>query len=340
MTPRAWAWVGAVCVALLAGGTFAVRFMARPPKAAAAAETPPEPAPSLLDRAMGMADAPPKAAGAALSGRVEDGNGRPVAGARVFLATAERARPPLQPCAGPGPCAQSLEALSPPQLMASLHARPAVGEADDAVATDLEGAYAFAPRRGGPWVVWVDEPAGAAAEELPDSPAGSGRLLVLHPPTRAAGEVVDESEAPVAGAHVHLVSDLPRQEVVAELGSDGRFLLEGPGEDVVLLVDAPGYAPRLYTAVGESMQVMLRREVRCRVKVTRAGRPVTARVRVQVESEDWPEALHEAPGGAVELRGLPASAELTLVAEDEAGRSPPHAVRASPDGCEVALGLP
>jgi len=341
VTPRGWAWLAAVGMALLVGGVFTVRFLRKPQRTEMTQRPAPPQAPSLLDLAMGMDEAQAQAEARGLSGRVVDGEDRPVAGARVFLAEAARGRPPLMSCAGPGPsrCARGLDEVPLSTLLAALHAGTVQGEADDATATDADGVFSFPPRDDGPWVVWVDEAAGAVGEALADAAAGAERILVVHPHTRVAGEVVDEADAPVPGAHVHLVSDLPRHVATAATGPDGHFQVEGPGEDVVVLVDAPGFAPRRAGALGEDMRVVLQREARCRVHVTRAGRPVSARVRVQVETEEWPEELREAPGGALELGGLPASARLLLVAEDDSGRSAPRSVVALQERCDVTLAL-
>lgn len=337
MTPRGWAWLGALCMALLAGTAFTVRFLRKPvqrpvPAAPSAFQIP-------VDQEPEAAQGPvPPPGPLRLHGSVMDGDGQPMPGAQVFLARLAHAAPPLRGCPAPAACEAPLDEVPVPALLGALHAGTLSGEAERDARTDAEGRYAFEPGGEGPWVAWVDEAAGFAAELLSRETAVEARALVLAPLRKVAGVVADEDERPVVGAHVHLVTELPRRVRTAVTGEDGSFTLEGPEEGLTVLVDAPGYAAQRTGSSGDDMHVVLRTEARCQVRVVRDGRPVDARVRVTWLSGEGPEQIHGAPGGRLLLE-LHEGARIALEGEDGQGRSAPVRLEATPRDCKATLSL-
>ena len=171
----------------------------------------------------------------AVQGRVQDVNGRPVAGAEISLTGSREPGRPVRSAPAGEP--------DPADLRTDEKGRFTVEQipANPLDLTVRKRGYAPAFTRG------IRVPPGAGAADL--------GTIVLRPGARLTGRVTDRNSRPIAGAEVFRVEDLKRiDEMSARLDGDradavtspdGRFVLEDlPAQSPAnLLVRARGYLP-------------------------------------------------------------------------------------------------
>lgn len=331
---RRWLFI-ALGVALVGVG---VALMRGQPESAAPAEAPP--AATLPEFAPVEVRAEGEE-GLALSGRVVDARGQPVAGAQVFLsASAERTLVELR-CEECGQALLSCQAHeSARHVLALLEQGRGLLQARMQVSTDEQGRFRFERLRGVSFNVWAQAPGhGLALRER----AAPGEAVELYlPPLRSLeGEVVDEAGEGVVGARVYVVSrkvPLLRQVVA---GAGGRFRAEGLGEGpFFVLAVAEGRVPAaepLAEAGGLPVRLRLERARTLEVRVVRKGAPAEAVVRLVGDHLSREARTQQ---GRVRLEGL-ASEEVVVSAEAAGGRlgSVPRAVVLEQPVTQVVLEL-
>jgi protocatechuate 3,4-dioxygenase beta subunit len=175
--------------------------------------------------------------GAAVEGTVSDPQGRPIAGARVWL------------LAAPG---------------SSRRTRDRGAGAEPAARADAEGGFRLADLRPGEPVGLRIDADGYLAAEVPavEPPTAAPLAVVLEPAARVSGRVVDAGGAPIAGAEVRLgpreaaagTAGVPRaagaRELAAAAGADGRFEIAGVAAGPIRVeAYAPGFSPSAPLAV-------------------------------------------------------------------------------------------
>jgi protocatechuate 3,4-dioxygenase beta subunit len=256
--------------------------------------------------------------GLALTGRVLDSAGRPVAGADVFLSASAQKTLTSVRCDA---CGQAL--LACPARESGLHALAFFEQARGflqpkaTVRTDAQGRFRFEHLAGVSFSVWARAPGfGAAMRER----AAPGEPVELYlPPLRSiSGQVVDGAGQALPGARVYAVSrkvPLPSEAVA---GPEGSFTLSGLGEGpFYVLATAEGFLPEVQPLVEAGPQpVRLRLEPSrtLEVRVTRQGAPVTATVRL---AADHLAREARAEGGVARFEGLYPD---ELVVSAEAGK--------------------
>lgn len=225
--------------------------------------------------------------GLALTGRVLDASGRPVAGAEVFLAaSAERT------LLGVHCDACGLALLSCPARETALHTLAFFEQQQGfltpraTVSTDAEGRFRFEQLAGVSFSVWARAPGlGVALRER--AAPGDPVELYLPPLRTLVGQVVDEAGRPLAGAHVHGMSRRAPLPFESTSGADGRFTLTGLGEGpFYVLATAEGYLPAVGAQVEAGPQPVRLKLTPARtleVRVIRNGSPAAALVRLRAD---------------------------------------------------------
>lgn len=225
--------------------------------------------------------------GLALTGRVLDASGRPVAGADVFLSASAQKTLTSVRC---DECGQAL--LACPARESGLRALAFFEQARGflqpraTASTDAQGRFRFEHLAGVSFSVWARAPGfGAALHER----AAPGEPVDLYlPPLRSmGGQVVDDAGRALPGAHVYAVSrkvPLPSEAVA---GPDGSFTLSGLGEGpFYVLATASGFLPSvepLVEAGPQPLRLRLEPSRTLEVHVTHNGAPVTATVRLAAD---------------------------------------------------------
>ncbi|MEN9798069.1 MAG: hypothetical protein RL653_1765 [Pseudomonadota bacterium] len=276
-----------------------------------------------------------------LQGILRDLQGRPIAGVSVFLSPAARAQPPLGACTGEDPCSHDPREAPLERLLAAIHGGQSFSQAEEGTRTAVDGTWQLQPRAPAPWTFWADDGArGALVEPFDEDAAGGSHDLTLLPLQVVEGRVTDADERPLAGAHVHLVGDRLRMDTGAVTDGDGHYRVALPHEGFTAVAHADGYAPQRRTPPtgDQDLDFALDRLHRCRVTVTRDGRPVTARLHV-LPGPELPARVVDVPETGVQVE-LEAGPGLLLRAEDDTSSS-----RALEPGfsreraCELALVL-
>ncbi|MCP3137551.1 carboxypeptidase regulatory-like domain-containing protein [Pyxidicoccus xibeiensis] len=225
--------------------------------------------------------------GLALTGRVLDSAGRPVAGAEVFLsASAERTLADVR-------CDEcELALLSCSARETALHTLAFFEQQHGfltpraTATTDAQGRFRFEHLAGVSFSVWAKATGlGVALRER----AAPGDPVELYlPPLRSiGGQVVDDAGQPLRGARVHAVSRRVPLPFTAVSGADGAFSLDGLGEGpFYVLATAQGYLPAVESQVEAGPQPVRLKLTPARtleVRVTRNGSPAAATVRLRAD---------------------------------------------------------
>jgi protocatechuate 3,4-dioxygenase beta subunit len=227
------------------------------------------------------------AEGLALTGRVLDSAGRPVAGAEVFLASSvERTLVDVR-C---DECGQALLACTARET--ALHTLAFFEQARGfltpraTASTDAQGRFRFEHLVGVSFSVWAKAPGLGVA--LRDRAAPGDPVELYLPPLRGiGGQVVDDAGKPLKGARVHAVSRRVPLPFEAATGADGVFSLDGLGEGpFYVLATAEGYLPAVELQVEAGPQPVRLKLTPARtleVRVTRGGAPAAATVRLSAD---------------------------------------------------------
>ncbi len=330
---RKWLLLSGSALLLLAGA--AVLWPASPGQVASAPAVAVEPFTPVAVLAE------PGAQGLALTGRVLDPLGKPVANAEVMLAaSAQRA---LSTAACPV-CDEPLLACEARETGLAVEAHLAAHQGALAAAmtvrTDEKGAFRFERLAGVSFSVWARAPAARLGTALRERAAPGDPVELVLPAVRSiAGTVLDESKAAIAGATVYAV--FPPLALVTQAVSDerGRFELAGLGEGpFYVLASAKGFLPSAKQRVEagpDPLQLTLGRPRKLEVSVTAQGRPAAASVAV---SAHHLRRQAEAPRGAVTFDGLYGD-EVTIVATQGERASGPHVVTLEAPVTRVSLEL-
>ncbi|MFP2931594.1 carboxypeptidase-like regulatory domain-containing protein, partial [Pyxidicoccus sp. 3LG] len=189
--------------------------------------------------------------GLALTGRVLDASGRPVAGAEVSLAaSAERTLAHVR-C---DECEQALLACTARETalhtLAFFEQHHGFLTPRATVSTDAQGRFRFEHLAGVSFSVWAKAPGMGVA--LRDRAAPGDPVELYLPPLRSiGGQVVDEAGQPLRGARVHAVSlrvPLPSRRSPAPMASSPR----GVGRGALLRAGHGGGLPARGGAAGGS----------------------------------------------------------------------------------------
>lgn len=225
--------------------------------------------------------------GLALTGRVLDAAGQPVAQAEVFLASTAQKTLTSVRCEE---CGQAL--LACPARESGLHARAFFEQGRGflqpraTTRTDAQGRFRFEHLAGVSFSVWARAPGlGSALRER--AAPGEPVELFLPPARSLGGQVVGEAGQGLAGARVYAVSRKVPLSAEAVAGADGSFTLKDLGEGpFYVLASAPGYLPTVEPLVEAGTRpVSLRLEPTrtLEVHVTRKGVPMAATVRLKAD---------------------------------------------------------
>lgn len=225
--------------------------------------------------------------GLALTGRVLDASGRPVAGAEVFLsASAERTLLGVHCDA----CGQPL--LACPARETALHTLAFFEQQQGfltpraTVNTDSEGRFRFEHLAGVSFTVWA-RAAGMGVALRERAAPGDPVELYLPALRTLVGQVVDEAGRPLSGARVHGMSRRAPLPFEATSGADGTFTLTGLGEGpFYVLATAEGYLPAVESQVEagpQPVRLKLTPSRTLEVRVTRDGAPAAALVRLRAD---------------------------------------------------------
>ncbi|AGC46173.1 hypothetical protein MYSTI_04884 [Myxococcus stipitatus DSM 14675] len=225
--------------------------------------------------------------GLALTGRVLDASGKPVAGAEVSLSSsAERTLVDVR-CED---CDQALLSCTAREsalhTLAFLEQQRGFLSARATVMTDAQGRFRFEHLAGVSFSVWARAPGMGVA--LRDRAAPGEPVDLYLPPLRSIrGQVVDDAGRAVPGARVYAVSRRVPLPFQAESTGSGAFALEGLGEGpFYVLAAAEGYVPVVEPRVEagpQQVRLQLTPARALEVQVTRNGKPAAATVRVRAD---------------------------------------------------------
>ncbi|RKH99526.1 carboxypeptidase regulatory-like domain-containing protein [Corallococcus sp. AB038B] len=279
--------------------------------------------------------------GLTLTGRVLDGNGRPVADAEVSLAaSAERTLADVR-C---DECGLALLACTAHET--ALHTRAFFEQqqgfltARATVRTDAEGKFRFEHLAGVSFTVWARSAGLGVA--LKDRAAPGEAVELYLPPLRSiAGTVVDDSGHARPGARVRAVSRKVPLPFEAVAGAGGAFTLSGLGEGpFYVLADAEGFQPAVAQHVeadSQPLRLKLTPSRTLEVRVLRDGAPAAATVRLRGDHLTREE-HSEAQGGPVRFNGLYPD-EVVVTAEAPGFGSAPQTLTLSQRVTQVTLVL-
>lgn len=226
-------------------------------------------------------------AGLALSGRVLDARGQPIADAEVLLMASEERTVAALRCKH---CGAPLLSCAAPETALHLHTVLEQGqgflEPRATARTDGQGRFLFPGLRGVSFTVWARAPGfGPALRER----AAPGEPVQLYLPRerQLEGRVVDADGRPIARARVFAVSLKAPLRYEAHADGQGAFSLRGLGEGPFhVLATAEGFVPQvaLRAEVGPwPTELRLEPARTLEVRVTRYGRPEQATVQLQGE---------------------------------------------------------
>lgn len=225
--------------------------------------------------------------GLALTGRVLDASGKPIAGAEVSLASSvERTLVDVR-CEDCDLALLSCTAReSALHTLAFLEQQRGFLSARATVQTDDQGRFRFERLVGVSFSVWARAAGWGVA--LRDRAAPGEPVELFLPPLRSIrGQVVDDAGRAVQGARVYAVSRRVPLPFQAESTGDGAFAVEGLGEGpFYVLATATGYVPAVEPQVEAGPQPVRLRLTPARtleVQVTRKGKPAAATVRVRAD---------------------------------------------------------
>ncbi|RKH85832.1 carboxypeptidase regulatory-like domain-containing protein [Corallococcus sp. AB032C] len=279
--------------------------------------------------------------GLTLTGRVLDGNGRPVADAEVSLAaSAERTLADVR-C---DECGLALLACTAHET--ALHTRAFFEQqqgfltARATVRTDAEGKFRFEHLAGVSFTVWARSAGLGVA--LKDRAAPGEAVELYLPPLRSiTGTVVDDSGHARPGARVRAVSRKVPLPFEAVAGAGGAFTLSGLGEGpFYVLADAEGFQPAVAQHVeadSQPLRLKLTPSRTLEVRVLRDGAPAAATVRLRGDHLTREEHA-EAQGGPVRFNGLYPD-EVVVTAEAPGFGSAPQTLTLSQRVTQVTLVL-
>ncbi|NOK12515.1 carboxypeptidase-like regulatory domain-containing protein, partial [Corallococcus exercitus] len=279
--------------------------------------------------------------GLALTGRVLDGKGRPVADAEVSLAaSAERTLADVR-C---DECGLALLACTAHET--ALHTRAFFEQqqgfltARATVRTDAEGKFRFEHLAGVSFTVWARS-AGLGVALRDRAAPGEAVELYLPPLRSITGTVVDDSGQARPGARVRAVSRKVPLPFEAVAGAGGAFTLSGLGEGpFYVLADAEGFQPAVAQQVeadSQPLRLKLTPSRTLEVRVTRDGAPAAATVRLRGDHLTREEHT-EAQGGPVRFNGLYPD-EVVVTAEAPGFGSTPQTLTLSKRVTQVTLVL-
>lgn len=243
--------------------------------------------------------------GLAVTGIVRDGAGRPLADAEVFIASSSQTSMVTVRCSV---CEQPLLACGAQstlaQLTTLLHQQVGHLQAGASTRSDGEGRFRFDDVSGVSFTVWASAPGHGAA--IHERAAPNDPVELFLPATRAiAGRVTDEAGAPVADAHVHVVSHRIPLPLTVTTSTTGTFDVHGLGEGpFYVLVDREGFLPvdaHSVEAGAAPLQLKLSRPRTLEVEVRKNGELADALVQV---SGDHLELSAPAKDGLARIEGL------------------------------------
>lgn len=153
--------------------------------------------------------------------------------------------------------------------------------------------------------IWIAAGRGLEPRGVVEAIGGPEVRIGLRPAVELAGEVVDESNRPVAGARVVSASVAYREETTTD--DAGRFVVHAPGGGTILELDDPRYEVRpvkVDLRIGEPppkpvVKARTAAPLRGRV-VSTGGRPIADAVVVCVEDPSIQ--TRSGPDGAFEIR--------------------------------------
>ncbi|RKG64261.1 carboxypeptidase regulatory-like domain-containing protein [Corallococcus sp. CA054B] len=279
--------------------------------------------------------------GLTLTGRVLDGNGRPVADAEVSLAaSAERTLADVR-C---DECGLALLACTAHET--ALHTRAFFEQqqgfltARATVRSDVEGKFRFEHLAGVSFTVWARSAGLGVA--LKDRAAPGEAVELYLPPLRSiTGTVVDDSGQARPGARVRAVSRKVPLPFEAVAGAGGAFTLSGLGEGpFYVLADAEGFQPAVAQHVeadSQPLRLKLTPSRTLEVRVLRDGAPAAATVRLRGDHLTREEHA-KAEGGPVRFNGLYPD-EVVVTAEAPGFGSAPRTLTLSQRVTQVTLVL-
>jgi protocatechuate 3,4-dioxygenase beta subunit len=227
------------------------------------------------------------AEGLALTGRVLDPRGKPLANAEVSLAASAQKTLTSVRC---DDCGQALLACqaneSAAHVLDFFEHQHGFLTSRATVRTDAQGRFRFERLAGVSFSVWAKAPGyGVALREraAPGEPVN----LFLPPLRTVSGQVMDDAGRPVSGAKVNAISRRTALPHEAVSGADGAFTLEGLGEGpFYVLASAEGFLPAVEPQVEAGPQPVRMKLTRSRtleVRVTRKGAPAAATVRLKAD---------------------------------------------------------
>ncbi|MBJ6762748.1 carboxypeptidase regulatory-like domain-containing protein [Myxococcaceae bacterium JPH2] len=334
---RKWVFIGGVAVALVAA--LAATFWPRVAPAARRGEVPGSVSPRSLPDFAAVQVTSGEGEGLALTGRVLDSAGKPVAGADVSLAaSAERTLVDVR-C---DECGQALLACTAHE--STLHTLEFFEQqrgfltARATARSDAEGRFRFEHLVGVSFSVWARAPGLGVA--LRDRAAPGEPVDLFLPPLRAiSGLVVDDAGRPVAGARVRAVSRKVPLPFEVSAGADGAFSLSGLGEGpFYVLATAAGFQPTAESQVEagpQALRLVLAPSRTLEVRVTRKGQPAPARVRIR---GDHLSREQRTEGPPLQFTGLYPD-EVVVTAEAPGLGSAPRTVTLSERVTQVTLEL-
>jgi protocatechuate 3,4-dioxygenase beta subunit len=282
---RKWLLIGAASVLIVVGAAvfWLQQEPSRPSSTSSSAASSARPLPEFQPVEVSSGENE----GLALTGRVLDPTGRPIADAEVFLAASaqktitsvrcDECGQPLLSCAARETGIQALAFFEHQHgfLTPRANAR-----------TDAQGKFRFDRLAGVSFSVWAKATGfGVALRER----AAPGEPVDLYLPAlrSISGQVVDDAGQPVPGARVHAVSRRTALPDEAVTGGDGVFTLDGLGEGPFYMVaSAEGFQPTVEPQVEAGPQPVRLRLTPTRtleVRVVRDGTPVAATVRLKAD---------------------------------------------------------
>jgi hypothetical protein len=282
---RKWLVIGAASLLVVVGA--AVFWLQPESVQPSRVSTPATPAARALPEFQAVEVSSGDADGLALTGRVLDPAGRPIAGAEVFLAASaqktissvrcDECGLPLLSCPARETGLQSLSFFEHQHGFLSPRAT---------ARTDAQGKFRFERLAGVSFSVWAKASGfGVAMRER----AAPGEPVELFLPVLRSitGQVVDDGGQPIPKAHVYAVSRRTALPYEAVAGGEGLFTLDGLGEGPFYLVaSAEGFLPTVEPQVEagpQPVRVRLTPTRTLEVRVVRDGSPMAATVRLKAD---------------------------------------------------------